>query len=291
MSTDTLRSLVDDGWTRHAEQPQAVADALAARASALAGDPAEADAIGLAEHVWLAHLHDTAGLTRFLDGVGASSPALLRSRWALEAATGVPAHLLPQIAPALRWRALQNLWALMLHRGQATEVQAALATELPLALAHEDAATRRTLAATCYNLAVELRLGARGDAARDALMLDVAAASRELWAGCGTWVNVERGDYQLARCHAVLGQGSQALRYAQACMAMLEANAGAPEADAFERFFAHEALAIAHRVAGDEAAAQAQRTQMAVLCEAIEDSGLRAWADEALQAFDHAPAG
>lgn len=288
MSNQTLREIVDDGWNRHADAPQAVADALAARVDTVAADPAAADAIGLAEHVWLAHLHDTAGLTRFLDGVGASSPALLRARWALEAATGVPAHLLPEIAPALRWRAQQNLWALMVHRGQAAEARQALAAELPLALLHEDAATRRALAATCNNLAVELRTGARGDAARDALMLDLAAASRELWAGCGSWVHIERADYQLAHCHAVLGLGAPALQHAQACMAALEANAGAPEADAFERFFAHEAMAVAHRAAGDVASAAAQRTQMATLRDAIEDTDLRRWADEALQAFDRA---
>lgn len=286
MSPETLRAVVDDGWNRHAGAPQAVAETLAARAATLAGDPAAADAIGLAEHVWLAHLHDPAGLTRFLDALGAASPALLRARWTLEAATGRPAHLLPEIAPALRWRALQNLWALQVHRGQAADARQALAAELPLALAHEDAATRRALAATCNNLAVELRLGMRGDAARDALMLDVAAASRELWTGCGTWVHVERADYQLAHCHAVLGQGGLALQHARACLAAIDAHAGAPEADAFECFFAHEALAVALRASADAAAVQAERARMVALLEQIADAGLRAWAGEALAALD-----
>ena len=94
---------------RHADAPQAVADGLRERAATLPADEDGAQALRLAEHVWLAHLGDPAGLAALLDLLPAAawsgsaaqpdtSPAIARARsaWALATLAG----LLPDIPMA-----------------------------------------------------------------------------------------------------------------------------------------------------------------------------------------------
>jgi hypothetical protein len=109
-------------------------------------------------------------------------------------------------------------------------------------------------------------------------MLAAAQASRQLWTAVGSWVHAERAEYQLARCHAVVGDGTQALLHARACQAAVQAHADDPQADAFERFYAHEALAWAHLAAGDRAAAAEEHGRMRPLIELVADPEYRAWA-------------
>lgn len=289
-----LTAFVARAWDLHAQQPEAVAAGLAARASQLTPDDDGAGAIGLAEHVWLAHLGLPSALEGWLDALpaalatsGAADDALRRARWAARAAAGGDAAA-GSLPDALRWRALQNVWAIWSQSGRAALAKAQLDAEWPAALAHGDAAATRALAATCNNTAVELRCGARGDADRDALMLAAAAASRRLWTAVGTWVHAERAEYQLARCHAVLGDGAQALIHARACQAAVQAHADDPQADAFERFYVHEALAWAHHAAGDRGAAAHECARMRPLLEQVADAEYRAWAAADLLALEAA---
>ncbi len=297
---ETLAAFVARGWDQHAEQASSIAADLLRHAPGLVDEAASADAVALAEHVWVAHLGDAAGLLGFLQALPAATAkgancaaAVQRTRWVLALLEGAEP---PAIAPAPRWRAMQNLWTAWAHRGHAAQAQAMLQHELPLALAQPDLAARRALAAACNNLAADLRSGprgdacgdARGDAQRDALMLDAAHASQQLWASAGTWVNAERADYQLARCHAAVGYGAQALQHAQACLATIDAHADEPQADAFERFFAHEALAWAQRAAGDGAATTRERAHMTAKLGAVNDPELRRWCEQACADFDAA---
>jgi len=297
LDTDTpLAQFLPAAWDQHADHPQELAAALQARAPGLAtagvDDAEAADAIRLATHVWLAHLADSGGLQAFVQALPASltdnakaGAMLLRTQWALATLGGQPA---PAVTPAQRWAALQNVWTLRALQGQAADAQAGLLAEVPLALAEPDAAARRALAATCNNLATELCSGSRGDAALDALMLAAAQSARQLWASAGTWVHIERADYRLACCHAALGQGAEAVAYAQACLDGIAAHAAEPEADAAERFFAHEAMLRAQRAARDVAAATAHRAQMLALLEDIGDADIIVWCRQTLAALDSA---
>jgi len=290
-SAPDLATFVSLAWDVHARAPRDVAAALEARVGTLGADADSAGAIGLAEHVWLAHLADAEGLERFLASLSPATlsasethTALQRARWVLDTFAGRAAANLPDAA---RWRAQQSLWSAWVAHGRAGEALAMLRSEVPRALAHPDEAARRSLAATSNNLAADLRDGVRGDQARDALMLAAAANARDLWASAGTWVHVERADYQLARCHAAAGDGPRALAHAHACLAAIDAHADEPEADAFERFYAHESLAWAHRANRDAGAAAAQRAKMATLAADVA-ADLRSWCDDALRDFDAA---
>ena len=287
-----LERFLDLGWNLHAQAPRAVAQALQQRAAGLAGDELAARAVVLADHVWLSHLADAAGLRRFVQALpgavtaaAACQPVLGRVAWTLAVAAGEPE---PPISDAARWRGMAGLWALWLHAGRVAEAGTALEREKQRALAHTEASARSALAATCHNLMGDLRDGPRGDAARDALMLAAACASKELWASAGTWVNVERADYQLSRCYSALGRGSEALQHAQACLQAVQAHAGDPQADAYETFFAHEALAWAQHAVGQPDRTAAERVRMQELLAEVSDADSAAFCREALMTLDQA---
>jgi hypothetical protein len=290
-----LAAFISLGWDRHASEPRAVADALSERAETLPADADGAAAIGLAEHVWLSHLHDAPGLADWLRTVPAAmddapeaGAALAKARWAV--AQLVPlAGPAPEIAAAARARALQNVWAHRVAQGRAADALAALNDEWPAALADPDTARCRGLAATCNNLAADLRDGRRGDPACDSLMLAAAETSKVLWSRVGTWVHAERAEYQLARCHAALGHGAQALAHARATHAALHANGQAPEADDFEWFYAWEALAWAGAAAADEPTMVEARKRMQSRLAAVSDAELRGWCEQSLAEFDARP--
>jgi hypothetical protein len=282
LANEPLRALLDRAQNDHAEQPAAYAQALMSRAAQLPIDADGGDAIRLAEHVMLAHLADVPGLQGFLAQLPAAAiddeataPAVQRARWCIARLLHQPE---PELAPALRWRSLHSAVMAAVHQGRRAQADAWLRGEETAALASTDPAAVKSYAVTANNVALDLRLGARGDALRDALMLEAAAIARRAWQLAGTWVHVERAEYQLAQCHATLGQGSIALKHAQACLRLCEAE----RADAAELFFAHEALVLAHLAAGDADAARGHREQMAGLLPQVADEGLRGWCAQTL---------
>lgn len=284
--TLSLAAFIEQAWAAHATQPHEVADALLARAAALPADDDGAAALRLAEHVLLGHLADVAAYARFvgmlmptLSQAEATAPIVARMAWSLATLQGRDAEPLPDAA---RWRALHGLWSVAVARGEADRAWRELQAEVPRALLHADAAARQALAATANNLAGDLLDGARGDAGRDRLMLAAATASRSLWGSAGTWVHAERAEWMLARCQAAAGDGAAALAHARACLAAIDAHAGEPQADAFERFFAHEALAWAHRAAGDAAGSRRAADEARVLLPQIADAASRRHCEDEL---------
>jgi hypothetical protein len=254
---------------------------VAAPAGNLAGDPGGSSAAVLAGNPAGGSAGGSAGnLAGNPDGISASSSA---SSFASKSAgsSAVMGSAPPSgsgLSDAARWRALQNVVLALAWSGRTTQASAWLVRDEAAAAAHADPDARRAYAACANNVAQGLREGLRGDPARDALMLQAAALARRAWTTAGTWLHAERADYQLARCHAVLGRGTEALHCARACHAACVDHG----ADADERFFAHEALWHAHRARGDEAAATAEHAHMQSLLADIADAEMRACCARAL---------
>jgi len=117
----------------------------------------------------------------------------------------------------------------------------------------------RALAVTSNNLAATFeQMPTRSDG-ETATMLDAARAARDYWSRAGGWLETERAEYMLAKCHLAAGDAKAALMHAQNCAAICEAN----DADAFERFFAQSGRALSYRALGD--AAQFARARKAAL--------------------------
>ncbi len=282
-SHDDLKTWLSQAWQTHADAPAAVMAELRWRAPHLPDSADGADALRLVEHLWLAHQADAAGLETLLPLLpehAALAAQRQRTQWALDTLAGRPATV---PAAGLRLRGLHSVVMVLLHRGDVAGGRRVLLADEAAALsgAATDADALRGYAATAHNTSNDIRSLLPRETARDALMLDAAALAHRLWSATGAWLNIERADYQLALCHATLGQGAPALRHAEACLSRCEAEG----ADAMERFFAHEALARAHHALGAGEAVAAQRRRMHLLLAEIADDGTRAGCRDTLDAL------
>ena len=114
----------------------------------------------------------------------------------------------------------------------------------------------RALAAAGNNLAVALEQLADRTSAETAAMIHIADAALMYWKRAGGWLEEERAQYRRARTRLQAGMPVEAIECSRLCLQICQKN----DAPAFERFFAHAILAIAHRAAGQDAGCEQQRS-------------------------------
>jgi hypothetical protein len=268
----TIAAFIDTAWSDHADDARGVAERLPQGLALIEADPAQAAAfVHLAEHVLLGHLADGAAMQRMADGLqrhAADQPALQaaldRSAMAVQLLRGDRVDT-AALAPVNAVRATAALGRAARRDADGARALMHRATALADATTG-DTDVLKSLAAGWNNIAGQLQSEARHPAT-DPLMMGAAQRSREVWAVAGTWVNVERADYFLARCAATLGDSAQALRHAQSCLAICLAN----DADAYECFFAHESLGEAFVANGDTGAARHELAHMRKLMPEVGD--------------------
>lgn len=117
-----------------------------------------------------------------------------------------------------------------------------------------DRATVRQLAAGLFNHTWTLIEAPDRTPMQDDEMIHAAHASRYHWGIVGNAANLNRGEWLCSRVYAILGRGEPALWHARRCLAICEEH----RIGDWELAFAHEAIARAHRVAGDHGAADAE---------------------------------
>jgi len=83
------------------------------------------------------------------------------------------------------------------------------------------------------------------DATRE--VVDAAHASQWHWSHGGGPLEAQRGEWLLSHVYAVVGEASAALRHAQRCLAITEAEGY----EDFDRAYAFEAMARAYSVGGE----------------------------------------
>lgn len=98
-------------------------------------------------------------------------------------------------------------------------------------------------------------------------MVDAAHASRFFWEEIGAPVNHARGEWQISRVYATVARAEPALYHARRCLELCEAH-GVGD---FDLAYAYEALARAHALAGDNAAAKRFRDQAYAAAEKVAD--------------------
>jgi DNA-binding transcriptional MerR regulator len=130
-----------------------------------------------------------------------------------------------------------------------------------------DDATHRQLAVDLFNHVWTLIERDDRTPMQDDEMLHAAHASRHHWGLVGEPANLARGEWQCSRVYAVLGRAEPSLWHARRCLALCEEHGIAD----WDIAFAHEAIARAHRVAGDHAAAEASLARARELGAAIVD--------------------
>ena len=137
---------------------------------------------------------------------------------------------------------------------------------------HLDKDTERRVAVALFNDTWRLMENDARTAADDDRMLHTAHASRHHWEVVGTPVNLARGEWLCARVYAVLARAEPSLYHAQRDLDLCRQN----EIGDWDLAFAHEALARAHAVGGDAAAARAATEQALACGEDIADDEDRA---------------
>jgi tetratricopeptide (TPR) repeat protein len=88
----------------------------------------------------------------------------------------------------------------------------------------------------------------------DAELLEAAYASLYHWRFAGTEIHRQRGLWLVAHVHTILGDSTQALRYAQACIEWTKANVDSLED--FDVAYAYEGISRAMALAGQSEVAQ-----------------------------------
>lgn len=287
MDFDTF---MNTAWDEHATNPAGVAGRLATEGLPLADSSDRIVALAhLAQHVYGAHLARWADGRALLDRLAAlpaadagAAAALARFGAGLDLCAGrdeARAGLSASDRIRVTALAASNLADHDAARAGALLAEAAAEAERA-ALPPGDAAAR-ALAVAGNNIAAALEEKPQRSAPERELMIAAAQAGRRWWALAGTWLETERAEYRLAMSWLRAGDAARARRHAQQCLDIVAANGGV----ALERFFGHEALALAERAAGDaEAAAQALAAARAA-CADLDDSD-RGWCQTTLDKLE-----
>ena len=245
-----FESFMAQAWDDHAADAKAVAQRLSEQGIALPSTESQLiQLMNLTHHLYGEHLQDWAqGEASFLplrtsrlyvdsgDSGGmarrcvASFSLSAKPDFSLEALTAsdqirVQAMAASNLASSHPERAMQLLQAAL---DQAARSE--LPTTDPM---------HRALAVSSHNLAAALEEKSELSAEETQLMLMASQASRTQWERAGTWLQVERAEYQLATTFLKAGDLRQAEFHARECGRIVTEN-GAP---ALEQFFAAEALA------------------------------------------------
>ncbi|HSK93754.1 MAG TPA: MerR family transcriptional regulator [Candidatus Angelobacter sp.] len=131
-----------------------------------------------------------------------------------------------------------------------------------------DTTAERALAAGLFNHVWTLLETERRTPEQDDEMLHAAHASRHHWGVVGEAVHRARGEWQCSRVYAALGRPEPALWHARRSLALAEAHGLGP----FDVAVAHEAIARAHRVAGDSAASDEAAARARAVAATIDDA-------------------
>jgi hypothetical protein len=276
-------------WEAHATEPEAVAARLSDDGLRLASTPAFLGRLaGLMHHVHGTHLGawdaGTIALIAVLAHPQCTEPVRLEVQRALAslALCRGDTSALPSLTPTDRLRVSAMAAA---HLAERDTARASVLWQDALAQCSDlqpppDDPSHRALAVTGNNMACALEDKPTRTPAERQLMIDAAAAARQHWALAGTWLEVERAEYRLARTWLKAGDAEKAHVHAQSCQAIVLAQA----APALEQFFAAEALALCAQGAGDAQAFAEARTQAISAFDQLDESD-RGWCRPSLEAL------
>ncbi|MEP7056323.1 MAG: hypothetical protein ABI809_00940 [Caldimonas sp.] len=263
--SDQFDAFLASAWDEHADRPEAVADRLAASLRLVQHPSQVPRYAALLTHVYGEHLGDWPGGVASLRSLGElpaagasadAANAVARNIAALRHVAGEPLDD-AALAPDGRIAALATAASICAGRQAHAQALAAYARALRDAEAGLPAGSPalRALAVGGNNLAAALEEKTDRDPHETAGMVEAARSALKYWTLAGTWLEVERAEYRLARSLLEAGDAAAAIGAAQRCID----GCARHDAPPFERFFGAAALALAQRAAGDRAAFEAAR--------------------------------
>lgn len=276
-------SFTSQAWNDHNADPRGVAQRLRQQGVGLLTNEAQlVQLMNLAHHVHGEHLHEWADGAASFDAMKVSEFFVVDSESGemarrCVASLSLSAHedfnlLELGVSDQVRVQAMAaaNLADVDPKRGMRL-LQAALDQAEHSGLPSTDA-MNRALAVSGHNVAAALEEKPSLTANEIKLMLMASQASRVHWARAGTWLQVERAEYQLATVNLKADDVAQAEFHARECGRIVAENDG----PALEQFFAFEALARVMRAAQNDAAYRGACEQARVAFDGLDD-GDKAW--------------
>ena len=253
----SLEALIETAWSEHGDQPQAVAEKLAAARLEVKLPVQVAPYARIVTHVFGEHLgqwHQGIALLqslRLVPGVAddaATIGAIARSVATLRHA-GDTGEALEELSLEDRVAVLAASSSALAARGEHGRAVAAYGAALEFAAPGLPAGSPalRALAVGGNNLAAALEEKKERTDAESAGMVAAAEGGLKYWTLAGTWLEEERAEYRLTRSLLCAGRAKEAVEHAEKCVEICERN----RAPAFEKFFGAAALALALRAAGD----------------------------------------
>lgn len=265
----TLDSFLNEAWRDHGDDAGGVALRLPYALDLVADADGMVRAAALASHVWGEHLGNWGDALKFLAAlargpgfeIGSPQAATLRVLRAAVALAGQAGDVRDTLDAPERVAVTARAGMLLaLHDSGRAAALLAEAQAAALALPEpRPALMTRSLAIAGNNTAGALMDRQGRSEAERTLMLTAAEMALQWWRQAGGWMEHERAEYTLSRACLAAGDAARAQEHARRCLAIVEAQA---EVDRMERFHGHEALALAARAAGDEAARQRSHQAM-----------------------------
>jgi len=258
-------AFIETAWNDHGDRPGEIADRLEASTGVVAAPEHVAPFARIVIHVFGEHLGEWERGARLLQSLRSlpafdRSPAaegvVARGIGALRYAEG-DAQALEALTEDDRIAAIATAAAAYAGLREFKRALAAYGHALALADAGlpSGSPALRALAIGGNNLAIALEEKQDRDDAEERGMVTAAEAGLRYWKLAGTWLEEERAHYRLAKCLLAAGRPRDAVASARRCVDVCARN----DAPAFECFFGNAVLSIAHRTAGDAAAAEASR--------------------------------
>jgi len=258
-------AFIETAWNDHGDRPGEIADRLEASTGVVAAPEHVAPFARIVIHVFGEHLGEWERGARLLqslrslpafDRSPAAEGAVARGIGALRYAEG-DAQALEALTEDDRIAAIATAASAYAGLREFKRALAAYGHALALADAGlpSGSPALRALAIGGNNLAIALEEKQDRDDAEERGMVTAAEAGLRYWKLAGTWLEEERAHYRLAKCLLAAGRPRDAVASARRCVDVCARN----DAPAFECFFGNAVLSIAHRTAGDAAAAEASR--------------------------------
>lgn len=97
----------------------------------------------------------------------------------------------------------------------------------------------RSIAVAANTVACTLEEKSEHSDTEKKLMLDAAHCSRKFWAIAGTWLQIQRAEYRLAKSYLKNSDILNSIKHANLCLTLCQENSAAP----LDMFYAYEAIA------------------------------------------------
>lgn len=243
-----FKEYLNNAWSVHAKDPRAVAEDFKKNLNLISTPEDVAAFSHLITHVCADHLGDWMGGLELLkklknNPLHKDKSSMNRYVAILELGNN-PSTPIDHLTPSDQVRVLASVASALANLGGLKRAESSLkkALEIAAELPKDDPA-QKSLAMTGNNLASTLEEKENRKAEETELMIFAATIGREFWEVAGSWKEIERAEYRLAKTYLAAQILDRAFEHAEKCLEIVSQNNNEP----LEVFFGQEALALVEK--------------------------------------------